>query len=184
MEADREGIPQNVSFDSAFLTGERVQPVKMNFFIEKSGNDIFGDDAKMLWMSEARIRTFLQLELEVCLEEINWMIRRHNCEALNCSQEDYPAWLLPIPPNYIDNLQRRLVKVNKGVLPPTFKMILKTRYHLPAPTTSITVHPDDTMGGHRDGENSPQERPRASEEEEKVVAKGTPSTNEGEYFIS
>ena len=40
------------------------------------------------------------------------------------------------------------------------------------------------MGEHRDGENSPQERPRASEEEEKVAANGTPSTDEGVDFIS
>ena len=40
------------------------------------------------------------------------------------------------------------------------------------------------MRGHRDGENSPQERPRASEEKEEVVANGTPSTNEGGNFIS
>ena len=53
----------------------------------------------------------------------------------------------------------------------------------PAPTTSTTVQPDDTMRGHRDGENSPQERPRASEEEKKVVANGTPSTDEGGDFI-
>ena len=43
---------------------------------------------------------------------------------------------------------------------------------------------DDTMGGQRDGENSPQERPRDSEEEEKVVANCTPSTDEGGGFIS
>ena len=47
----------------------------------------------------------------------------------------------------------------------------------------MTVQPDDVMG-HRDGENSPQERPRASEEEERVVANGTPSTDEGGDFIS
>ena len=65
-------------------------------------------------------------------------------------------------------------------------MIIKTYYPPPAhpaPKTSRTVQSDDTMGGHRDGENSPQERPRASEEEEKVVANGTPSTDEGGDFI-
>ena len=40
------------------------------------------------------------------------------------------------------------------------------------------------MRGHRDGENSPQERPQASEEKEEVVVNGTPSTNEGGDFIS
>ena len=115
------------------------------------------------------------------------MIRCHNCEALNCSQEEYPVRPLPIPPNYIDNLQSRLIEVKHGVLPPTLKMILETYYHppaRPAPKNSRTVQPNDTMRGHRDEENSPQERPRASEEEEKMVANGTPSTDEGGDFIS
>ena len=64
-------------------------------------------------------------------------------------------------------------------------MILKTRYGLPAPTTSPRrVQPDDVTRGHRDGQNSPQERPRASEEKEEVVVNGTPSTDEGGDFIS
>ena len=128
----------------------------------------------------------MQLELESYLEEINWMVRCHNCKALNCPQEEYPARPLPIPPDYIDNLQSRLIKVKKGILPPTLKMIIKTYYPPPAspvPKTSPTVPPDDVMGGNRDGENSLQERPRASEEEETVVANGTPSTDEGGYFI-
>ena len=40
------------------------------------------------------------------------------------------------------------------------------------------------MGGHRDGENSLQERPRASDGEEKVAADGISSTDEGGNFIS
>ena len=63
-------------------------------------------------------------------------------------------------------------------------MILKTRYNLPAPTTSPrTVQPDGVMRGHRDGENSPQERPRPSEEKEEVVVNVNPSTDEGEFFF-
>ena len=62
---------------------------------------------------------------------------------------------------------------------------MKTLYRLTAPTASSrTVQPDGVMGGHRDGENRPQERPRASEESEDVVANGTPSTDEGGDFIS
>ena len=114
------------------------------------------------------------------------MIRCHNCKVLNCPQEENPARPLPIPPNYIDNLQSRSIKVKQGVLLPTLKMI-KTYYPSPArpaPKTSTTVQPDDVTGGHRDGENFPQEQPRASEEEEKVVANGTLSTDEGGDFIS
>ena len=40
------------------------------------------------------------------------------------------------------------------------------------------------MRGHRDGDNRPQERPRASEEKEEVVANGIPSTDDGGDFIS
>ena len=164
----------------------------MNCFTEKTGNNFSEEDAqyleeyeKMLWMREAMIRTFMQLELEARQEEIAWMIACHNCEALNRPLEEYPARPLPIPPNYIDNLHSRLIKVQQGVLPPTLKMIMKTRYDLPLPTTSPrTVHPDDVMRGHRDGENSPQERPQASEEKEEVVVNGTPSTDEGRDFIS
>ena len=111
-----------------------------------------------MWMRDTRIRTFTQLELEACLEEINWMIRCHNCEVFNCSQEEYLARPLRIPPDYIDNLKCRLIKVKKGILPPTIMMIIKTNYSLPArpAITSPTVQPDNMMRGHRDGENSPR----------------------------
>ena len=170
LEAARECTPQNVRFNTPFITGERVQSVKMNFFKEKIGNNIFEEDAQcseeykqMTWMREARIRMIIQLELESCLEEINWNIRCHNCETLNCPQKEYPARPLPIPipPNYIVNLQSRSIKVRKEILPPTLKMSIRTYYPppaRPAPKTSRNiVQPDNTMGGHRDGENSPQE---------------------------
>ena len=112
---------------------------------------------KMMRTREARIRTFMQLELEACLEEVNWMIICHNCEALNCPQEEYPARLLPTPPpSYIDNLQSRLIKVRKGICPVSLKMILKTEYPLPErrPAPETSVQPDDVIGEHRAGENS------------------------------
>ena len=113
---------------------------------------------KMMRTREARIRTFMQLELEACLEELNWMIRCHNSEALDCPQEKYPARLLPTPPpSYIKNLQSRLIKVQKGIFPASLKMILKINYHplvrRPAPENS--VQPDDEIGEHRARENSP-----------------------------
>ena len=79
----------------------------------------------MVWMRETRIRTFMQLELEACLEEINLRFRCHNYEALNHTQEEYPARPLPIPPDYIDNLKSRLIEVKKRILPPTLKIIIK-----------------------------------------------------------
>ena len=80
----------------------------------------------MAWMHEARIRTFMQMEIEACLDEVDWMIRCHNCAAFNCPQEEYPPRPLPIPSDYIDNLQSRLAKVKRGILPPSLKVVLKT----------------------------------------------------------
>ena len=55
VESAREGTPQNVRFDTPFLTGERVQSVEMNFFIEKTGNDISEDDAQFYSEEEAKM---------------------------------------------------------------------------------------------------------------------------------
>ena len=86
------------------------------------------------------------------------MIRCHNCEALICPQEEYPARLVPAPPpSYIDNLRTRLIKVQKKIFPASLKMILKTNYHLPVRrrVPEISVQPDDVIWEHRAGENSP-----------------------------
>ena len=138
-------------------------------------------------MRETRIRTFLQLELKACLNETDWVISGYMCSANKCSEEEYPSRPLPIPPDYIDNLQSRLVEITKGILPPTLKGIPKTYYHLPARQVSIpstAVQSDDMMGKHRDGEHNPLERPRTLHEEEKVVAGGTSSTDRGGDYVS
>ena len=106
---------------------------------------------------EDRIRTFMQLELEACLEEVSWSIRCYNCEVLGCPQEEYPARLLPtLPPNYEDNLQSRLIMAQKGIFPASLKMILKSEYQLPVlrPVPEISVQPDSVIREHRAGENS------------------------------
>ena len=84
---------------------------------------------KMMRAREERIRTFMQLELEACLDEVSWMLRCYNCEVLDCPQEEYPAKLLPTPPpSYIDNLQSRLIQARKSIIPASLKMILNTKY--------------------------------------------------------
>ena len=125
---------------------------------------------KMVRAREDRIRTFMQLELEACLEEVSWSIRCYNCEVLGCPQEEYPARLLPtLPPNYEDNLQNRLIIAQKGILPASLTMILKSEYQLPVlrPAPEISVQPDSVIGEHRAGANStssecdPSPRPAA-----------------------
>ena len=107
---------------------------------------------KMARAREERIRTFMQLELEACLDEVSWMLRCHICEVLDFPQEEYPARLLPTPPpSYIDNLQSRLIQARKGIFPASLKMILNTKYQLP-PETS--VQPDGMIGEHLARENS------------------------------
>ena len=113
---------------------------------------------KIIRAREERIRTFMQLELEACLEEVSWMLRCYNCEALDCLQEEYPAKLLPAPPpSYIVNLQSRLIEARKEINPASLKMILKTKYPLPVrrPAPETSVQSDDMIGEHRAGENSP-----------------------------
>ena len=95
----------------------------------------------MMRMREERIRTFMQLELEACLDEVSWMLRCHNCEVLDCPQEEYPARLLPTPPpSYIDNLQNRLIQARNGVRPASLKMILITKVSASC-TASSTRNP-------------------------------------------
>ena len=111
----------------------------------------------MMPAREDRIRTFMQLELEACLEEVSWLIRSYNCEVLGCSQEEYPARLLPtLPPSNEDNLQSRSIRAQKGIFPASLKMMLKSEYQLPVlrPAPEISVQPDSVIGEHRAGENS------------------------------
>ena len=112
----------------------------------------------MIRAREDRIRTFMQLELEACLEEVRWSIRCYNCEVLGCPQEECPARLLPtLPPSYEDNLQIRLIRAQKGIFPASLKMILKSEYQLPVlhpAVPEISVQPNNVIGEHRAGENS------------------------------
>ena len=106
----------------------------------------------MVRAREDRIRTFMQLELEACLEEVRWSITCYNCEVLGCPQEEYPARLLPtLPPDYEDNLINRLSAAQKGILPVSLKMILNSAYKLPVlrSASQVPVQPDNITGEHR-----------------------------------
>ena len=106
----------------------------------------------MVRVREDRIRTFIQFELEACLEEVSWSIRCYNCEVLGCPQEEYPARLLPtLPPDYEDNLINRLRAAQKGILPASLKMILNSDYQLPVlrSVSQVSLQPDSATGEHR-----------------------------------
>ena len=88
----------------------------MNFFIEQDENAMnpkgkipgtnicSEEERKMAWMRETTIRTFMQMELKACRDELDWLIRYHNCAAYNnCPEEKYPPRPLPIPPDDINN---------------------------------------------------------------------------------
>ena len=107
---------------------------------------------KMVRAREDRIRTFMQLELEACLEEVRWSITCYNCEVLGRPQEEYPARLLPtLPPNYEDNLLNRLRRAQKGIFPASLKMILNSDYQLPVlrSVSQVSVQPDSATEEHR-----------------------------------
>ena len=107
---------------------------------------------KMVRACEDGIRTFMQLELEACLEEVRWSITCYNCEVLGCPQEEYPARLLPtLPPTYEDNLLNRLRRAQKGIFPASLKMILNSDYQLPVlrSVSQVSVQPDSVTEEHR-----------------------------------
>ena len=106
----------------------------------------------MVRAREDRIRTFMQLELEACLEEVRGSITCYNCEVLGCPQEEYPARLLPtLPPDYKVNLTNKLRAAQKGILPASLRMILISDYPLPIlrSASQVPVHPDSVTGEHR-----------------------------------
>ena len=136
---------------------------------------------KMMRAREDRIRTFMQLELEACLEGVSWSIRCYNCEVLGCPQEEYPARLSPtLPPSYENSLQSRLIRAQKVIFPASLKMFLKSEYQLPVlrPVPEISVQPDSVIGKHRAGENSTSSECDPSPQRAAVVTRseepGTP----------
>ena len=124
----------------------------MNFF-EQGGNAMNPEETisgnyvhwgseegrKITWMREMRIRPFMLIELENCRNELRWMIRRDKCIVDNCLEEDHAIMHLPVPPDYTENLERRMRTAAKGILPPTIKMILKTQY--PVSACQAPIHP-------------------------------------------
>ena len=90
------------------------------------------------------------------------MLRCHYCIVNNCSSEEYcPPTPLPIPPDYAKKLIERWEMARKGILPPTLKMILKTRYPLPC-TGSESSGDDQIESGSFKALADGQEEERSS----------------------
>ena len=107
---------------------------------------------KMVRAREDRIRTFMQLELEACLEEVRWSITCYSCEVLGCPQEEYPARLMPtLPPDYEENLTNRLRRAQKGILPASLRMILNSDYPQSVLRygSQVPVQPDSVTEEHQ-----------------------------------
>ena len=93
MEASREGAP----------TGEREIAVIKTSFAEQDVNakviDVCSkEEWKMIWMRETRIRFFMQMELEACRNELDWVLRCHDCIVNTRPEEHYHLFLYPFLP--------------------------------------------------------------------------------------
>ena len=60
----------------------------------------------MEWMREMTIIIFIQMELKACRDELDWLIRCHNCAADNWPEEEYP----PRSPAYSFRLHRQFAE--------------------------------------------------------------------------
>ena len=94
----------------------------------------------MMWMRETRINLFMQMELEACRNELNRLIRCHDCIVNNCPEKYYTLMPLLTPFGYAKNLARRAEMAKKGISPPTFKMILRKYYPLPVRQSPVLTH--------------------------------------------
>ena len=107
-----------------------------------SGNDVHycsQREKKMTWTHETRIRLFMQMELEACRNELDWMARIHDCLLNSCPKEDFPPKPLPTPSTYITYF-RKTERAKKGILSSPLKINLKENYPL-RPARLSPVHP-------------------------------------------
>ena len=116
------------------------------------GNDIHSlfmftivqEERKMTWIRETRIRLFMQMELEVCRNELDWIARIHDCLLNSCSEEDFPLMSLPITSTYVTYLERRTERAKKGLLTTYIKDDSKNVLS----TTSTSVVRSSTASGN------------------------------------
>ena len=80
------------------------------------------------------------MELEACRDTYNWLIR--SCPIFTQSSifQRSTAYrcLYPIPPGYINNLDKRSEVAREDIFLPPLNIILKIRYPLPSSTAAPT----------------------------------------------
>ena len=67
------------------------------------------------------------MELEACWTETEWLVKCHDCIVNNIAEEHCPPMPLPIPPDYVHNLERSEMAV-KGILPPPLRYSTRTTH--------------------------------------------------------
>ena len=65
------------------------------------------EERKMSWMRETKIRLFMQMELDACRAEGQWLLSCHYYIVNNCPEECCPPMPLPNPSDYAKNFRRR-----------------------------------------------------------------------------
>ena len=96
------------------------------------------EERKLSCMGDTRIRRFMQMELEACMDEMDWLGRCYLSAVNDYLEENCPPMPLPVPPGYYINLEKRAQIAAKSILPPTLKIILKKYYPL-------LVHPRPSL---------------------------------------
>ena len=59
-----------------------------------------------MWMQETRIRLFMQMELEACRDQIDWLIICYLCAVNDNPEEHCSPAPLSVPPDYHKNLEK------------------------------------------------------------------------------
>ena len=101
------------------------------------------EERKLTRMRETKSRVLMQRELMVCRDEFDWLKICFYCVINSCPEENCPPVLLPVPPDYGKINVKRAEMVEKEIIPPTLKIILKTHHPLPVKQQPPIPPPSD-----------------------------------------
>ena len=111
-----------------------------------SGNDVPNcseEERKVTRMRETSFTLFMQMELEACRNELDWIIKCYLCAVHNYPEEYCPPIPLPVLPGYNKHLGKRAETAAKGILLPTLIMVILKKYYPPPVRQSpVPPHPE------------------------------------------